>query len=577
MFIFSEIGLIDWNDSMVFKNDPAYFVQISHFTPEVKNLILELGPCQPVSEDLPKKMFPKDMTKDKRSFKETFYFRILPDNTKCRRDWLSYSVKLDKIFCIHCLLFGINLHENLSKCWTKVGFSSWKHCLFAIQRHETTSDHIMASLKFKMRQTNVPLIPALEFHQKSLVLMNRQVVKELLDIVLYLARHNLSFRGKNEKWSSNLKGNFKDLVLLMAKNSAPLSDHIEQIKLKGKQEKSFITWKRQNQLIEAISEDISIQIRLALKKAQMFSITVDSTFDASRKEQVSFVIRYVDEISGQIHERLLAIKESPVTTGKDLFELFLTVMNYNSLNWKTDLIGQSYDGGSNMRGHYNGLQAHIRKESPKALFIWCHAHRLALVVKQAVSSDANTIDLFGNLKALYTFLWCSKKRAALFRESQQKLNISTKMHAVKRVSTTRWSSHYDALNVVIKCHEAVINTLNDIKQGEGSVDALVGSTCSGLIIYLTSYRFLLTAFTFKFLFDIIEPLTKQFQAKDIDMLMATNVVVKSIDRIKELRKEGFDDIVKAATDFSNNSEVDFEPLKEIRLKRVPKMFGNFLI
>jgi len=61
------------------------------------------------------------------------------------------------------------------------------------------------------------------------------------------------------------------------------------------------------------------------------------------------------------------------------------------------------------------------------------------------------------------------------------------------------------------------------------------------------------------------------------MLMATNVVVKSIDRIKELRKEGFDDIVKAATDFSNNSEVNFEPLKEIRLKRVQKMFGNFLI
>lgn len=82
MFIFLEIGLIDWNDSMVFKNDPAYFVQISHFTPEVKNLILELGPCQPVGEDLPKKMFPKDMTKDKRSFKETFYFRILPFSIK---------------------------------------------------------------------------------------------------------------------------------------------------------------------------------------------------------------------------------------------------------------------------------------------------------------------------------------------------------------------------------------------------------------------------------------------------------------------------------------------------------------
>lgn len=50
-----------------------------------------------------------------------------------------------------------------------------------------------------MRQIKVPLIPALEFYQKSQVIMNRQVVKVLLDIVLYLARHNLSFRGKHEK------------------------------------------------------------------------------------------------------------------------------------------------------------------------------------------------------------------------------------------------------------------------------------------------------------------------------------------------------------------------------------------
>jgi hypothetical protein len=114
----------------------------------------------------------------------------------------------------------------------------------------------------------------------------------------------------------------------MTKNSPPLSDHIDQIKLKGKHETYFLTSIRHKQLIEAIFKDISSKIQLALKKAQMFNIKIDSTFDAFRWEQVSFVIRYVDEISGQIHERLLAIKESPVTTGRNIFELFLTFMNY---------------------------------------------------------------------------------------------------------------------------------------------------------------------------------------------------------------------------------------------------------
>jgi hypothetical protein len=63
-----------------------------------------------------------------------------------------------------------------------------------------------------------------------------------------------------------------------------------------------------------------------------------------------------------------------------------------------------------------------------------------------------------------------------------KRNKTTKSHVVKSVSTTRCRSHYTALNVVIKCHEVVINTLNYVKQDVGCVDALVGSTYSDVIL-----------------------------------------------------------------------------------------------
>lgn len=84
------------------------------------------------------------------------------------------------------------------------------------------------------------------------------------------------------------------------KNSTSLSEHIHRIESLGKKEYCFVTWQRQNQLIESISEDISSQIQLAIKKSHMFSISIDSTFDESRKEQVSFVIRYVDESLGDV-------------------------------------------------------------------------------------------------------------------------------------------------------------------------------------------------------------------------------------------------------------------------------------
>lgn len=60
--------------------------------------------------------------------------------------------------------------------------------------------------------------------------MNRQVVIELIDIVLYLACHNLAFRGHKESLNPNLQnGNFNDMVILMSKHSPHLCEHMNRV------------------------------------------------------------------------------------------------------------------------------------------------------------------------------------------------------------------------------------------------------------------------------------------------------------------------------------------------------------
>ncbi|XP_025414846.1 uncharacterized protein LOC112686666 [Sipha flava] len=149
------------------------------------------------------------------------------------------------------------------------------------------------------------------------------------------------------------------------------------------------------------------------------------------------------------------------------------------------------------------------------------------------------------------------------------------LHAVKRVSTTRWSSHAAALHVVLKFHNAVLKTLNKIKDSEGSADVVVGASCSGLISYLTSQRFLLTALLFKTIFQILEPVTRQLQSQDMDMLMATNILNNVIHQIKELRNDdSFKRLLKRTDEFAENSIVDFLPLVSSRPKRVPRKSGE---
>lgn len=83
----------------------------------------------------------------------------------------------------------------------------------AIINHETTNARIEASLKMKLRESVIPLIPSLEVNRKSSIALNREIVKQLIDITVFLGRHCLPFRGHRECWTDQLKGNFKDLVL----------------------------------------------------------------------------------------------------------------------------------------------------------------------------------------------------------------------------------------------------------------------------------------------------------------------------------------------------------------------------
>lgn len=147
---------------------------------------------------------------------------------------------------------------------------------------------------------------------------------------------------------------------------------------------------------------------------------MDLTFDLSRKEQISFIVRYINN-NGNICERLLALKESAITTSVQIFYVFQNICNELSLDWVNFMGGQSYDSAQNMRGQNSELQALIKEKCPSATYIWCTAHnRLNLVVVKAVSSSLDAVDLFGNIETLYNFI-C--ERNELLTMKKYKINI----------------------------------------------------------------------------------------------------------------------------------------------------------
>lgn len=420
------------------------------------------------------------------------------------------------------------------------------------------------------------MIPAIQEQKKKEVAFNKEVVKDLIDIAIFLASNCLAFRGHREGWKDRNRGNFLSLVDLFSKRSPCMAAYTSKLQNSNKKSHvSFISKLRQNQLTDSVAESISTVIQTDVKYARFFSISIDSTFDASRKEQVAFVIRYVHNKTSIISERLIAVKESSNTTGRDLFSLFQLVCSEKNLDWKNYLIGQSYDGAPNMRGQFEGLRSHVQKVNSSALYVWCHAHRLNLVLSRAVGCCKDAMDVFGSLESVFTFLTAGKCRVECYERHYKQLYPKQQMRRLKRAATTRWMSYSVALVTVLDTFEAVVAALDEIQSKEGPDDKKIGHLAGCLSDYLLSERFLLIAHCFKKIFSILSPVNQILQKSDLDLLAAVNCIEETRKSIRKLRCDTvFMDIVKEMKYFESSSSFCFTKLKESRIRRKKLMPGE---
>jgi len=178
-----------------------------------------------------------------------------------------------------------------------------------------------------------------------------------------------------------------------------------------------------------------------------------------------------------------------------------------------------------------------------------------------VSTSSNAVDTFGNLESLYGFISTSKKRIAFFEKSQKKHYPNQNVRRLKRVETTRWMSYSSALNNVLLTYNAVIETLEYIVSKESRIDFKVGAKASGLIDFLLSHRFILTALYFKKIFNLIDPLTRMLQAIDIDLLSAINIIQNVHTSLKQIRCENiFEEIFTESNCFMSDRADDLNSL-----------------
>lgn len=82
------------------------------------------------------------------------------------------------------------------------------------------------------------------------------------------------------------------------------------------------------------------------------------------------------------------------------------------------MVGQGYDGASNMSGHLKGVQTIIRATYPKALYVHCVAHSLNLAVSKA-SNILPIRNCLGVVEKIYGFFNSPKRQNVLLNTIEE--------------------------------------------------------------------------------------------------------------------------------------------------------------
>ncbi|KAL4028531.1 hypothetical protein IC575_011728 [Cucumis melo] len=374
---------------------------------KVRRAYLQKGPCQPRNHTFSLKKFGSQS----RRF-NPIWFTEYPN-------WLEYSISKDAAYCLKyvsyclcCYLFKPEVGEQ-SGCdhFVGEGFSNWKK-KEKLQTHigGPNNAHNQAWGKCESLLNQKQQIATFLKRMSNQARIDYQIrLSATIDYDRFLLQQGLLFRGHDETENSKNQGSFLELLQWLYNHNKD----IEVVSLKNAPENLKLTaLDIQKDIVNCIVVEIVKSIIQDIGD-KLFSILIDESKDIFSKEQISIVLRYVDK--GCVIERFVDIVHVTDTSSLSLKEAIDGFFSIHGLNM-TSLLGQGYDGTSNMRGEFNGLKTLILRENKCAFYIHCFSHQLQLALVVIAKNHVEIAGLFLLVVNVVNVIGASAKRRNMLRE-----------------------------------------------------------------------------------------------------------------------------------------------------------------
>lgn len=389
---------------------------------------------------------------------DNFYFYKKNEN-KIKREWLIYSPSKKSVFCYICILYNTS-HTDIQLC--KNGLNDWQNISNRLLLHEKSFGHRQAVCTFSNRSSILRRIDSdLIVQQKQETAYWRSILERVVSTVKFLSVRSLPFFGSDEKLNSSHNGNFLGIMELISQYDPFLSQHLKQYGNLGSGHVNYISSFTVREFIDIMANKVLNNIIENVKQVEYFGLIVDSTPDITHTDQLSVVLRYVND-TGEPIERFMTFHSIDGHTAEYLSSSIVDLFKNWNLNIKK-CVGQSFDNASNMAGKYTGVQARIKNISPMADFVPCAAHSLNLVGVNSIESCTQAVNYFGLVQAIYVFFSSSTKRWKLLTDNLKKTKNT---YILKPHSETRWSSNANAVQALQNGYNIILSVLNNIYENE---------------------------------------------------------------------------------------------------------------
>ncbi|CAH3044594.1 unnamed protein product [Porites lobata] len=192
--------------------------------------------------------------------------------------WLRYSPSADSVYCGYCYLFGVQAFRT----------SDWSNISKFVDRHvgENASHHtaVARGQAFIDVHRGAPDIrQQLQNQRVQAIEENRAILKSITEVVVTMARQNISLRGHVPEES-----NFNSLMALVAQHNSTLRHHLENARGNAK----YTSPEIQNELLDLSAQQIVNNIVSDCKKAGCYAFIADESTDVSVKEQISVLCTF---------------------------------------------------------------------------------------------------------------------------------------------------------------------------------------------------------------------------------------------------------------------------------------------